>query len=319
MFLTVDGGGSKINAILYDENMNVLRRARSGGINLVQNTPESCRQHFCECLDGVLEGVSELDSVEAVIAGDRSMFDEELKKRVRIGSLEYLSEPVAGLMAASCMDTGFLALSGTGSDVFYIKEGKLTAAVGGWGPVLGDQGSGVWIGLQAIRTVSKAHNGWEQKTLLLDMVEQYFQDKYGKRMIEAVLQSQAPYSVAAQLVPVVGKAAREGDELAQQIFRNAGLAMGKQMEVVMHRMSDVEDKSVYLCGGAWKAYEEQKTVCEQYLKDHVDPSVRLIRPIFEHVVAGPVKQMIALNVPKQEIRSRLMAAFDKEVINREVF
>ena len=319
MFLTVDGGGSKINAILYDENMNVLRRARSGGVNFVQNTPESCRRHIHECLTEVLAGVSHLESAEAVIAGDKADFEAELKNLVTLDNFEFISEPTAGLMAAACKDTGYLALSGTGSDVFYMEGGRMRAAVGGWGPVLGDQGSGVWMGIRAIRAVSKACNGWGEKTLLKDMLDEWFLENFGKKMYEIMVNTLEPYSVAARIVPVIGKAAAMGDHVSLEIFTNAGIALGKQMEVVMNRVRDENDMNVYLCGGAWKACEVQKDACEDYLRTHVDDGIRLIRPMFEHVAAGPVHRMIKQGVPREEIRDRLLGKFDKETINREAF
>lgn len=60
------------------------------------------------------------------------------------------------------IDTGLCALSGTGSDVFYVRNGIEEDVIGGWGYLLSDDGSGVWIGQQALRHMMRVFERLEE-------------------------------------------------------------------------------------------------------------------------------------------------------------
>ena len=70
---------------------------------------------------------------------------------------------VVGVLACG-MTEGLCALAGTGSDVFLIQNLKCTDTIGGWGYLLGDDGSGVWTGVHAARELAKAVSGMIPKT-----------------------------------------------------------------------------------------------------------------------------------------------------------
>ena len=162
MYLAVDGGGSKIAAVVYDRELHPVCEARSGGVNITQNTLEDIKAHICECVSQIARHTDEIEEVDEVFVGGKEIFEEELAARVQVKGIRRIAEPVAGLLAGVCRKDGLLALSGTGSDVFIIKGGTVAGSVGGWGPVMGDQGSGAWIGLQALRAVAREMNGWGQ-------------------------------------------------------------------------------------------------------------------------------------------------------------
>ena len=316
MRLTMDGGGTKIVAVLYDDDYAPVAVGRSGGVNSVQNTPENVREHIRQCLDQVLAGGVRPERIDAVLAGDRKSLEEDLRRRGIDTPVNYLFEGYAGLLAGACRNTGFLLLSGTGSDTFYMKDGKNVSCIGGWGPVLGDQGSGVWIGLQAIRSVARAANGWGEKTLLTETLDRACREIFGGSVYQSIVSSPAPYAAAARMVPEVAEAARAGDETALCIFRRAGELMARQMEPILQRHPEIEDRDVILCGGAWKAHEAMLDSCQTYLR-RIDPAFTLHRPMFEHVCAGMVLNMLGEGMNGDDIRHTLAEKEPQFIINRE--
>ena len=151
LYLTVDGGGSKLIAVLYDDGLTEICRARSGGVNPTQNPLPSVKEHIADCVSQLAPHLGIIECADEVIAGRRELFEEELSAKTEVRRFRPIGEPQAGLFAGACRLNGLVAISGTGSDVFLIQNGKVVCTVGGWGPVMGDQGSGAWIGLQALR------------------------------------------------------------------------------------------------------------------------------------------------------------------------
>lgn len=316
MYLTVDGGGSKLAAACFTEDFTVVARGRSGGVNTTQNRPESVREHVEECLAQVLRGVEAIDEALVVFVGPRDLFAQALQNHVRVGRITFFDESHAALMAGSGREEGLLALSGTGSDVFYIRPGE-TMRVGGWGPVLGDQGSGTWIGLQAARAAVRELNEWGEKTLLTPLILRHFGAEADSwNIVRRVYGQNAPFPEMARLTPLCAQAAREGDEVALRIFSEAGRLMGVQMNTLLGGLKDVSPRDVTLCGGAWKAHERMLEAFEEELH-RLRPDMRVHRPWFEHMAAGPMHLLRKQGYSPIEARRRVAQAFEMEIISRE--
>lgn len=314
MYLAVDGGGSKIAAVLYTGDMRLVCKARSGGVNITQNSPDDIAAHIKDCVSQLKPYLTEPVLVDEVFIGDRVRFETELRAAAEVESIRQLSEPVAGLFAGACRKDGLLALAGTGSDVFIIRDGKVVGSVGGWGPVLGDQGSGVWIGLQAMRAVCRQSNGWGEKTMLMELLSEFYGAPLDKYPPPYVVKSPAPYAMAAKLVPLVGKAAHAGDKIALDILRRAGEDMGRQLEALIARFGPTEEREIIQCGGAWKAHSLMRESCQAYMR-RIDERFTLKPPCFEHVLAGPALRLLENGMSEQEVKLTLADRFPDMIID----
>lgn len=316
--IALDGGGTKLNAILFDEHFRVVRRARTSGVNYTQNGREAAAASVSQCLEELLPDEpgekTEIGDVYAVFVGDTSVLRECLRKRVRFRNMYILEEAYAGLLAGAGYRTGLLALSGTGSDMFNVHVGK-NGVVGGLGPILGDQGSGAWMGLQAIRAVGRAVNGWGEKTSLTDAIMEKY-NAHGRifDVVWAFHCSATPYAMAASLVPLITEAAYAGDAVALEIFRSAGDVLARQM-IALLRMDSVWDHDVVtLCGGAWKSHPMMKRTFEDTLHT-VYPQLAVNRPWFEHVVAGMMEKALSVGYNREEAREILRKNCQEECLD----
>lgn len=299
--LSLDGGGTKLNALLFDENYNVIARGRGRGVNTTQNSPEQAQAHMCECLEQVLPaGLEELDTVYVVLVGDAQMLECVLRSRIkRIGRIVSMGEDVSGLLAGSAHKTGVLALAGTGADGFHVHADH-TTVMGALGPVLGDQGGGAWIGLQAVRAVGRDFYGWGEKTCLTQMISDHFgADGDIWRVVSAVHEDGRPFAKVAPLAPLVGRAAALGDNVACGILKRAGYLMGVQINALLRQdpLEEGEDM-VTLCGGAWKSHPIMlDSFKEELHREH--PELKIQRPMFEHVVAGPMVRALDAGMTRE--------------------
>ena len=309
-YISFDGGGTKLNGMLFDDNLNLLGAGHSGGINLTQTSLEDCRANVRDCLDQLLAhcGPEQVDVVFYTGVGNFQLLCEEVGLRAHAARCVGTDEALGGLLAGALKREGVLALAGTGSDVFYISPDK-RVSVGGWGPILGDDGSGAWIGQQALRAVVRYINGWGEETLLLPILREAWQLKNDWQMVEIVHHSPAPFRQVASATPLVGRAAARGDAVALGILREAGRLMAVQTETLIRRAGLGPDQlDVTLCGGAWKSHPAMYETYVSELRGR-HPALTARRPLFEHVCAGPARMLLERGMPRAEAIRLMKAQF----------
>ena len=291
--ISVDGGGSKLNAMMFDENLNLLGRGLSGGVNLTQTSIDDCRANVRDALDQLMnDGVPEtVDILYITFVGPAKVFVEELEQRCKIGKVVGNSESMAAILAGNLTMTGIVALSGTGADIFWLGKDE-HKTVGAWGPILGDQGSGTWIGQTAIREVVKYLNGWGEETALYDLIMKEWNLSKPWEMVHKVHGAPAPFRQVASLTRVVGKAVEMGDAVAIRVLKEAAHLLAVQT-ISLFRMVNVpeSEQHVTLCGGAWKTHPMMFEYYKEELKKEY-PKATARRPMFEHVGAGPARYLL---------------------------
>jgi glucosamine kinase len=136
-----------------------------------------------------------------------------LARSVRVGT-----DADAAFHAAFEGQPGLMLIAGTGS-VAWARGPAGRARVGGWGQQLGDEGSGYAVGLAAMRAAVRAQDGRDAPTRLLPYVlSELGLDDPTELIPWAAAASKAEY---AALVPLVARAAEEGDETARAILDQA--------------------------------------------------------------------------------------------------
>jgi len=302
VFLSVDGGGTKLRMLLFDDCFRVLGEGLCGGVNQNSTTEADARANVRDCLlkvftQGVPEAISKL---YYVFVGNAGLLLDGLTELTKVNEAVPMSEPVAGLLSGALWRSGILALSGTGSDVFLVPGGSppLSMAgserlvVGAWGPILGDDGSGVWIGHRAVRAAIAGLEGWAEPTVIMDLIRRDWQLKHDRSMCDIVYRSHAPFRKLGSLTKIVGEAARMEDKVAQGILCEAGRLMAAQTVCLVNRFRiPAEDYRLVSCGGAWKAHP---LMFEAFRKELAVfcPGLPVRRHRFEHVMAGPALEML---------------------------
>jgi N-acetylglucosamine kinase-like BadF-type ATPase len=181
---------------------------------------------------------------------------------VRAWASRVLSSSVAGdlilcgdeeiaLDAAFAGGPGILVVAGTGSNAIGRTDAGETFGAGGWGPVLGDEGSGTWIGLEAIRAALRAQ-GRERSgdpdggqtandpTPLLREIERHWKLNSLEELVAYANQrddSGHPAPNFASLAPVVARCADAGDMLAAKVLVRAGEELAELVALVHRKMA----------------------------------------------------------------------------------
>ena len=300
--------------LMFDEDFRILGEGLRGGVNLNSTSePDACA-NIRQCLEEIFaNGIPPvIDKLYYVFVGQADMFLDALNGLTTVKETIAMSEPEAGLLAGALWRSGFVALAGTGSDVFLISEGRvpkvtipdsryignafeahtLRTVVGAWGPILGDDASGSWIGQQAIRRAITGLEGWSEPTAILDMIREEWQLGQYWDMVETVYRSQAPFRKVASLTGIVGRAASGGDKVACDILKEAGRLMATQTLCLAGRFDvPAGDLRLVTCGGAWKSHPLMfRTFQSELALSRPDIQARLHG--FEHIMAGPAREML---------------------------
>ena len=146
------------------------------------------------------------------------------------------------LSGALAGQDGIVAIAGTGSFVFG-RNGSRTMRAGGWGYLIGDEGSAFWIAKQALRAALRYEEGWGSQTRLHSMLLEETGARSANEVLHLFYTSDWPRSRVARLAAKVNHAAEAGDGAAAVILRQAGEALAEFVGAVRARLFDLEERA----------------------------------------------------------------------------
>src|SRR6476661_5326162 len=174
--LGIDAGGTKTVCLLADEEGTVVAEARRSGANLQASGELEVEKILHEVME---EALGDRGIVPAAIclgiAGvdrpDDSATVGAIMRRIGYKARTLVvNDALVALEAGAPGQPGVVVISGTGS-ISYGRNGRGEAArSGGWGYVLGDEGSGYWIGRAALRAVLRQSDRRGTDTVLTDLL-----------------------------------------------------------------------------------------------------------------------------------------------------
>jgi N-acetylglucosamine kinase-like BadF-type ATPase len=210
--------------------------------HLKDATPEAA----CFSLTGYLE---EDDTVPLLVEEELETVVPELK-RVHI-----VPDYVGNWAAATRGEPGIIIISGGGSVVYGCDVSGSSLRVGGWGHLLGDEGSGYWIGLEAIKAALRSWAGMMPKTGLEGRLMEEFGVADDLEFLSAVYSGEISEAQIAGLVPLVVSLSEEGDEASDRIIEAAARHLADYCSAALDRLGTTR---VYPSGGVFKAQDMQE-------------------------------------------------------------
>lgn len=201
MFLLgVDGGGTGCRVALADASGRVIARAEAGPANIVTD-PDGARAAILTAAQAAMAGHCAADQVCAVLGLAGANFPDAAARAAEglpFAKAQVVQDVQIAVAGALGDADGILAAMGTGS-VFAARQGGALQVIGGWGLVLGDEGSGAWIGRALMARALRGVDGFVPLTPLLQRV---LDDHGGGAGLAAYAQSARPVEFAA-LAPLV--------------------------------------------------------------------------------------------------------------------
>lgn len=267
----VDGGGTKTESVAYDLDGNILGRSLTGFGNLVNDKEQA--------LNNVLSGIEELlnkfgrEGLEGLYLGlagsevgdNAKIVRDEIKNKFEMDSV-IMNDGDLALKALLKGEDGILVIAGTGSTSFGVNGDK-QARCGGWGQLLGDEGSAYKISIEAYKQMIYENDfGLELSKLSRNILA-----KLGVKTpddIVGIIYSSTKDEIA-NIASLVSEAAEEGNEVAINILKTEAIAIAKAAERIFNKL-EFEKCSIGLVGSAIKKSIILRETFENYLNENIN-------------------------------------------------
>lgn len=253
LILGIDGGGSKVLIALANKSGRIVRSSRGRGINPMDN-PDWHRE-----LEQQLRPFRNQTGLMAIAAalpayGEVAHFSQ--LQRSAIESVfpnvrqQVLNDVDAAHLGAFAGAPGILILSGTGSMAWARDDKGQSARTGGWGHMIGDEGSSHWIGQGALNLVSQSLDGRTSattlaKALLVHLGIDTADPMNGLGGWVSCLSN--PRADIAAISTLVDQVAQGGDEGAIRLIEQAADELAKHHRAIASHCS-AEDRWTYAGG-----------------------------------------------------------------------
>jgi glucosamine kinase len=268
LFAGVDGGASKTRARVVDASGALVGEGSAGPGSLsisAEQTALNARAAVCQALEGSGHTFADCRLV-AGLAGHRQpekrlIFAERLQEAA---ALEVISDGYAALLGAHGGAPGAIVIVGTGSVGLGLDGAGMIHQVGGWGPVVGDEGSGNWLARKAVRQALRADDRHAvTKAPVSPLLAAIYQELGGSHEAALAWLDGADATRFGGLMPLIRAHDEAGDPTARALLADAAKEAGRLI-----RLAGLDGRlPVALLGGLAAT-----------LKPRIDPSLILVAP-----------------------------------------
>ena len=237
--LGIDGGATKTLAAVLDLQEHTVRVAHGGPSNEDAVGTRSAVDALLAVADAALEraGIEQGELATAVLAvagTDTEAIAREVQS-ARSDDWIVVNDVVGAWAAATAARAGVGAISGTGSNVFGVGRDGRAWRVGGWGHVLGDEGSGYWLGVESIRAALHDRDGSGPETALSDAAVDFFGVSGVEALAPLVYSKPLTKGEIAAFAIETAKLAERGDTVACELYRRGARELAAQILTVIER------------------------------------------------------------------------------------
>lgn len=256
----IDAGGTKTVCYLADGGGRVIAESRGGGGNLHAvgelELEKSLHTLMAAAIGdrdvvpaAICLGIAGVDRPDDAAVVDAIMRRIGFKARIAIAN-----DALIALVAGAEHQPGVVIVAGTGSIAYGRNARGVAARAGGWGYVLGDEGSGYWIGRLALRAVVRQADGRGPVTALTPRILEHFQVGKPYQLVHQIYAENLRPSSIAAVAHHVQAARDEGDEVAAGILDQGARELVASAASVVRQLDMADEPFVFvLAGGMFRA------------------------------------------------------------------
>jgi N-acetylglucosamine kinase-like BadF-type ATPase len=294
----IDGGGTKTDCAIADLSGKIINQTTGKPSNfLIIGVEEAVENLFSLIEANLFQLEGDFADVKQIVIGvagagrkedaqllEKSFKDYADQERIHFKRVSVLSDAHIALEGAFPDSVGCILIAGTGSILFGKDEKGAIHRVGGFGRLIGDEGSGYSIGRKALNAVSKASDGRGEETMISELLDAKMHSGSASNIINKVYNDNLDVASVARIVI---EAAEEGDPIAEDILDE------EADELVLHVKSLLDkihtDKlNVAFSGSLLDNKNFYSDLLKQKIKSTL-PRVEVVKP-----AASPVSGAILL-------------------------
>ncbi|HEY7351576.1 MAG TPA: BadF/BadG/BcrA/BcrD ATPase family protein [Terriglobales bacterium] len=282
-FLGIDGGGTKTRCIVGNESSELGAgtssscRVQKVGEAFARDSLSAAIHETC-----VQVGISPREiarTCAGVTGAARTEIAEVMRGLIASivgGEIDVVGDIDVAFQDAFDKKPGVIVIAGTGAIVFGRNELGESRRASGWGPAVSDEGSGHWIGAEAVRVALHAYDRGEKDALLAALQKQLGAESFADFIVKVNASPPPDFSV---LVPQVVSSADEGDHRARELLERAGRELAGATEIVIRRLFGDASVSVATHGGVIASSSIVKASFERNVKVNYPQAVLLDKAV----------------------------------------
>lgn len=279
-YLGIDGGGTRTVAAVSDENSNILCRAESGSINFYSVGMDMARDNLSDVIKSIKNQLGDIVFTGAFIGCSALDWeaDEDTVKAlcdgiIRSDKIRMNSDAYVALKASDCKA---VAICGTGSmAIGEIEDGEIIVK-GGWGHILGDEGSAYQVAIEAIRHCCYLHDCGDVDDMVFAALD-YFGISSVKGIIDVLYSPDTKKDYIAGFCARVSGLAESGCVFANKLIKaEAENYANFTVKLLLEDMDDCSALAVY--GGMFEhCYGFYEAFCDALIDgDYPDLNIKML-------------------------------------------
>jgi N-acetylglucosamine kinase-like BadF-type ATPase len=234
--LGIDGGGTRSLAVAVGLNGQTMATAEAGSLNFFGAGLAEARRNLERLVKSIERQLPAKTRITRVVVGCAALFadatDEESEALCR-GILpgartRVMSDCQTAWFGATLGRPGVVMVAGTGSIVLAQSGTGKLCRVGGWGHILGDEGSAYWIALESVKAAIAASEGRGPNTTLVRSVREWFAVRQLTELVPIIHQPGFAKDKFAALSGFLAGSRAPSDTIFHRICRRAGEALARQ-------------------------------------------------------------------------------------------
>lgn len=273
----IDGGGTKTTLLWKYVDDEIINQKQFGPFNLNSIGEKA----FSALMNEIASYLQQQGECIALCIGAAGI-SNPLMKQIISSSLEnnqihnwkLVGDHEIALEGAFNGKEGMILIAGTGSICFGKKSDGSIERSGGWGHILGDEGSGYGLGRDALSAVARMLDGYGKETCLFSYISDFFGLKDRASIISYVYSNDK--SAVASISPLVEKAAKMGDEVALSIISENARKLSLIVKSVGYKLGG-GSLEISFHGGLIANDTMLRSSLIAYLSD-ISPNIHVISP-----------------------------------------
>lgn len=258
LIIGIDGGGTNTRARLADGRGEILGAGEAGTSNPMHHGVAAAQAELLKAIERAFAAAGRPRERVAVLCmglggAGRAREQQELMAWAQVElaeRVEVVSDGQIVLAAGTPENWGAAVIAGTGSFVYGRNRDGETARAGGWGYLIGDEGSGFDLARGALRAATQSADGRAQETGLLAAILEFWGLAAPSDLVTRVYRSGLTHAEIAKLAPLVITEAERRDTVAVGLIQDAADNLARGVKAVSRALKfGTEPFPLALTGG----------------------------------------------------------------------